>query len=73
MFDYINCKFPLPEVDLKGTTLTLSEISSDNQTKDLENLLKNYTIEEDGRISYVYYKTRTWVTPNKKQKEFFLI
>ena len=69
MFDYINCKYPLPEVDIEGTSLTSKELAFDNQTKDLDNTLDSYTIEEDGRISYIKYKTIKYIEPkNKKSK-----
>lgn len=60
MFDYINCKYKLPEVDLTGTSLTQEDLGRNNQTKDLDNSLQAYTIEEDGRISYTIYKNCTW-------------
>lgn len=71
MFDYITCKYPLPEVDLTGTSLTLKEITLDNQTKDLENSLEHYTIEEDGRISYTHYNVSRWIKPDERIEGIF--
>jgi hypothetical protein len=71
MFDYINCNYKLPEVDLSGTSLTQEDLRNGNQTKDLDNCLETYTIEEDGRISYVVYKDCEWVPPSKDATGFF--
>ena len=60
MFDYIHCKYPLPEpsFDLSSWGVKLNEIQY--QTKDLENCLLEYTIRENGELWYddVEYK---WV------------
>ena len=68
MFDYIQCKYPLPDVDLSGTTLNQKDLAADCQTKDLENILRCYTIEEDGRISYIQYKNSKWIEGDPKAK-----
>lgn len=70
MFDYINCKYPLPVVDLSDTTLEQKDLAQDCQTKGLENILRNYTIEEDGRISYIEYKNSKWIEGDPQAESF---
>ena len=43
MFDYVTCEYPLPIVVPFLSTM-------DFQTKDLNNLLDNYTISKDGQL-----------------------
>jgi hypothetical protein len=66
MFDNIECKYPLPDIDLSDTDLTkeLLQDGCNYQTKDLERTLTTYTLEEDGRISYVRYKNCKWIKDN---------
>ena len=49
MFDYINCKYPLP-VPRELLDLNVDWSSKEFQTKDLENYLGNYVISEDGQL-----------------------
>jgi len=52
MFDYLNCKYPLPNpsFDLDSWGIKLNDIKY--QTKDLENCLIEYTIRENGELWY---------------------
>lgn len=62
MFDFIKCKYSLPDIDLSGTELTKDLLQNGNyQTKDLDLILTNYTIEEDGQISWTRYKKQEWI------------
>jgi hypothetical protein len=49
MFDYINCKYPLPLTEeLKALNVVWAE--KEFQTKDLDNYLGNYIIAENGEL-----------------------
>lgn len=52
MFDYVNCKYPLPKpsFDLESWGVKLDNI--EYQTKDLENCLTRYTIRDNGELWY---------------------
>jgi hypothetical protein len=62
MYDNITCKAKFPDINLEGTPLTMDLLQKEfYQTKDLDCALMNYTIEEDGRLSYDIFPEGKWV------------
>jgi len=61
MFDTIKCYFPLPGAP--------EEIQNDSfQTKDLENLLDNYTITYEGRL---IHHSMEWYSVEEKDRPYY--
>ena len=69
MYDNITCKAKFPDISLEGTPLTMDLLQKEfYQTKDLDCALMNYTIEEDGRLSYDTFPEGKWVESEEKLK-----
>jgi len=69
MFDHIICKSPLPlNEELRNLDVKWDEIPF--QTKDLDNCLANYSIEENGELleEFKKYKYTYYTEEEKKQK-----
>ena len=66
LFDNVNCKYKLPDIDISGTSLTKEELQEENyQTKDFESSMISYTFNEDGTVTYETYESYEWIDDKK--------
>jgi len=69
MFDTITCKYPLPRPDNPMELKDFNFNSTSFQTKDLENVLDDYEIREDGSL-WIRRTESEHVEGDKKAKSF---
>ena len=69
MFDMITCKYPLPRPDNPMELKDFNFNSTSFQTKDLENVLDDYEIREDGSL-WIRRTESEHVEGDKKAKSF---